>query len=100
MAATPMSDHDVTERLQKLNGWAREGDQITKTFQLDSYVAGLALATAIGTLCEGLNHHPEMHIGWRKVTVSFTTHDAGSKITAKDLEAAEKIEALGYPRPA
>ena len=56
------------------------------------------LATAIGTVCEGLNHHPDLLIGWRKVTVTLTTHDAGNKISHKDFDAALRIDALGYPR--
>jgi pterin-4a-carbinolamine dehydratase len=39
-----------------------------------------------------------MLITWRKVAVRFNTHDAGGKITAKDLRAAQAVEALGYPR--
>jgi 4a-hydroxytetrahydrobiopterin dehydratase len=93
-----LNEAEIIERLQNLEGWERDGDHIKKTFKLDSYLAGLALATAIGTICEGLNHHPDMVIGWRKVEVSFTTHDVGNKLSAKDFEAAEKIEALGYPR--
>ena len=68
---------EIVEGLARLNDWERDGDKLTKTFQLDSYMAGLALATAIGTVCEGLDHHPDLLIGWRKVTVSLTTHDAG-----------------------
>ncbi|HLV34063.1 MAG TPA: 4a-hydroxytetrahydrobiopterin dehydratase [Spirillospora sp.] len=96
---TPLNEVEIAERLQKLDGWERDGDKIKKTFRVDSYLAGLALAAAIGTVCEGLNHHPDMFIGWRKVEVSFTTHDAGNKLSAKDFQAAEKIESLGYPRP-
>lgn len=98
--ATALNEAEIIERLQSLNGWERDGDHIKKTFKLDSYLAGLALATAIGTVCEGLDHHPDMMIGWRKVEVSFTTHDAGTKLSAKDFQAAEQIEALGYPRKA
>jgi 4a-hydroxytetrahydrobiopterin dehydratase len=97
---TPLNDAEIIERLQNLDGWEREGDRIQKTFKLDTYMAGLALATAIGTVCEGLDHHPDMVIGWRRVLVSFTTHDAGNKLSAKDFQAAEKVEALGYPRKA
>ena len=38
-----------------------------------------------------------MQIGYKKVTVSFTTHDDGNVVTAKDIDAAKKIETLGYP---
>ncbi len=63
----------------------------------DSCVPVLAFAAAVGVTAEGLNHHPDLAIGWRKVTVSFTTHDAGNKLTEKDFAAAAAIDALGYP---
>ena len=96
--AAALTDQQVTERLSKLSGWTREGGTISKTFKLDTYMAGLAFASAIGTVCEARNHHPDMLIGWRKVTVSFTTHDAGNQLTEKDFDAAEAIDALGYPK--
>lgn len=98
MATPALTDAEIAGRLEQLHGWQRDGDRISKTFQLDSYLAGLALAAAVGTVCEGLNHHPDMAIGWRRVTVSFTTHDAGGRLSAKDFEAAAKVDALGYPR--
>jgi 4a-hydroxytetrahydrobiopterin dehydratase len=96
--ATTLTDTEVTERLSKLSGWTRQDGTISKTFKLDSYMAGLAFASAIGTVCEARDHHPDMMIGWRKVTVSFTTHDAGNQLTASDFDAAEAIDALGYPK--
>jgi 4a-hydroxytetrahydrobiopterin dehydratase len=96
--AEALQEAEIAERLAQLNGWQREGNYLKKTFQVDTYMAGLALATAIGTVCEGLNHHPDLTIGWRKVGVAFTTHDAGHQLSAKDFDAAAKIDALGYPR--
>lgn len=96
--ADALSDAEINAGLAKLNGWARDGDELVKQFQFDNYLAGLAFASSVGVIAEGLNHHPDLIIGWRRVSVSFTTHDAGSKITAKDLAAAEAIEGLGYPK--
>ena len=93
-----LSDAEIKTGLAKLNGWARDGDELVKVFQFDSYLAGLAFASGVGVIAEGLNHHPDMVIGWRRVKVSFTTHDAGSKLTSKDFAAAEAIDGLGYPR--
>ncbi|MBK8023981.1 MAG: 4a-hydroxytetrahydrobiopterin dehydratase [Chloroflexi bacterium] len=99
MARTPLTDSQIDAHLTTLLGWSRAGDSLTKTFNLPSYMAGLAFATAVGTICEGMDHHPDMQIGWKKVTVTFTTHDAGNKITEFDVAAAKAIESLGYPRP-
>lgn len=98
MAATPLTDVQIAERLKSLPGWERDGDWLVKTSHFESYLAGVAFAAAVGTIAEGQDHHPEITIGWRRVTVRFNTHDAGGKITAKDFRAAEAIEALGYPK--
>ncbi len=95
--ANALSDAEINAGLAKLNGWARDGDELVKEFQFDSYLAGLAFASSVGVIAEGLNHHPDLIIGWRRVSVSFTTHDAGSKLTSKDFAAAEAIDGLGYP---
>lgn len=98
MATPALTEADIIERLSNLNNWEREGDTITKTFKFDTYLAGVAFASTVGVIAEGLDHHPDMTIGWRKVTVSFTTHDAGHKLSAKDFEAATSIDAVGYPK--
>lgn len=92
----PLADADITEQLGVLAGWERDGDKIKKLFKFDSYLAGIAFASAVGVIAEGLDHHPDILIGWRKVTVSFNTHSAGNKITSNDMEAAAAIEALPY----
>ncbi len=94
---TALSDAEIDEGLAGLKDWSRDGDVLVKTFKFDSYLAGLAFASTVGVIAEGLNHHPDMSIGWRRVTVSFTTHDAGNKLSAKDFAAAEAIDAVGFP---
>ncbi len=92
----PLTDNQITEALAGLPGWERDGDSIKKTYKLERYMAGLAFASAVGTIAEGLDHHPDIIIGWRKVTVIYNTHSAGNKITQKDIDAARFIEALPY----
>lgn len=90
----PLSEAEITAALADLPGWSREGDVLQKTYQVASYMAGLALATTVGTIAEGLDHHPDLLIGWKRVTVRFTTHSVGNRITVNDVEAARSIESL------
>ncbi len=96
MAAQTLTDDQITARLQQLSGWERDGDQITRTYSFDSYLAGLAFATAAGVIADGRDHHPDMTIGYKKVTLSFTTHDADSRLTTKDFDTAAAIEGIEY----
>lgn len=98
MARTALTADQIGEALESLSGWEAADDMLVKTYTLPSYMAGLAFATAVGTICEGMDHHPDLTIGYKKVKVSFTTHDAGSKISAADVKAAKAVEALGYPK--
>jgi 4a-hydroxytetrahydrobiopterin dehydratase len=96
----PLSDDQIAVRLATLPGWQRDGDAISKSFAMESYTAGLAFASAVGTICEGFDHHPDrLCIGWKKVEVSFTTHSAGSRITPLDFDVAEMVEALPFRKP-
>jgi 4a-hydroxytetrahydrobiopterin dehydratase len=92
-----LSDADIQNALKELDGWQYSDGKISKTYELPSYTAGLAFATAVGTMAEGMNHHPDMSIGYKKVTVTFTTHDQGNVVTENDVKAAKRIETLGYP---
>lgn len=73
--------------------WEREGDEIVRTFEFESYLEGVGFAAGAGGLAEEAFHHPEMTIGWREVEVRLTTHDAGG-ITEKDLDLATRFDEL------
>jgi 4a-hydroxytetrahydrobiopterin dehydratase len=98
MATTPLTENEINTGLAALSGWERNGDSITKTYKFDSYAAGLAFASAAGIVADGKDHHPDILIGWKKVTLTFTTHDAGNKLSQKDIDTAAAIEALGFPK--
>ena len=99
MATPALNEAEVIEGLSQVDDWERDGNMLTKTFKFDNYLSGIAFASAVGVVAEGLDHHPDMTIAWRKVTISFTTHDAGHKLSAKDFAAAKAIDALKYPKP-
>lgn len=92
-----LNDDQVVEALKGLDGWEVAGGVLTKTFETSSYPLGLALVSAIGWLAEGLNHHPDLVVGYRKVKVELTTHDAGG-LTAYDFELARRIDELTRSR--
>ncbi|MEM9953713.1 MAG: 4a-hydroxytetrahydrobiopterin dehydratase [Chloroflexota bacterium] len=94
MAVEALSDAAITEALVGLDGWERDGDSLVKTFETGTYPQGLAFATAAGMVADGMNHHPDIVIGWKKVTLTFTTHDAGSKISQLDIDTAKAVNAI------
>jgi 4a-hydroxytetrahydrobiopterin dehydratase len=90
MPALP--DAQIAELLGARPGWERRDDEIVKTFELPSFPAAIAFVARIAERAEAANHHPDLDIRYRKVTVVLSTHDAGG-ITAKDFTLADEIEA-------
>ena len=74
-------------------GWVKKGEALARTFSFDDYPAGLAFAVRVGFAAEKRDHHPDLHVGWRKVEVVWTTHDA-SGVTALDLEMAAESDRI------
>ncbi|MFP4626169.1 MAG: 4a-hydroxytetrahydrobiopterin dehydratase [Natronomonas sp.] len=86
-----LSDDEIESALP--DDWSREGDEIVRTYEFDSYLEGVGFAAGAGGLAEEAFHHPELVIGWREVEVRLTTHDAGG-ITERDIELAGRFDAL------
>jgi 4a-hydroxytetrahydrobiopterin dehydratase len=74
-------------------GWSVDGDALVRTFEHSSYAAGVAFAVELAFAAEKRDHHPDLHLGWRKTTVRWTTHDSRG-ITGVDVELAETSDRL------
>ena len=73
--------------------WNEKDNIITKTFEFSSYLDGIEFVNEVANLSEQENHHPDITVGYCKVTISLTTHDAGS-LTEKDYKLAKLIDDL------
>jgi 4a-hydroxytetrahydrobiopterin dehydratase len=75
------------------DGWSEVDGALERTFELPSFVEALAFVNRLGELAEAEDHHPDIAISYRKVTVRWWTHTAGG-ITDRDRELAEKTSSL------
>ena len=70
-------------------GWAEVDGALERTFELPSFVDALAFVNDVGALAEAENHHPDIAIHYRQVTLRWWTHTAGG-VTDRDRELAER----------
>lgn len=89
---TPLTDDQITDAITSLPGWSRAGDKLHKHYQLADFRAALAFIVRIGLEAEERNHHPELFNVYNNVKIGLCTHDAGDKITQKDVDLAVAIE--------
>jgi 4a-hydroxytetrahydrobiopterin dehydratase len=88
-----LSEQAIEAFVSSHPGWAHEGSALTKTFTFDDYAAGVGFVVRVGFAAEKRDHHPDLHVGYCKVKVSWSTHDAGAS-TGLDAEMAELSDQL------
>jgi 4a-hydroxytetrahydrobiopterin dehydratase len=88
-----LSDEEIEQRLSGLDGWDRDGDAITRRFELDDFKGSVDFVNRLTPEAEEMNHHPDLEISWNKVTVAITTHSEGG-LTENDFELAGRISRL------
>jgi 4a-hydroxytetrahydrobiopterin dehydratase len=88
-----LSDGEIEERLAGLDDWERSGDTIVKRFDNGDFKGSVEFVNRLTPEAEELNHHPDLEISWKTVTVSITTHSEGG-LTEGDFELARRIDAL------
>jgi 4a-hydroxytetrahydrobiopterin dehydratase len=87
-----LSDIAIQRGLGQLHpGWTRKGDVLAKTFQFNTFPAGINFVVRVAQAAETAGHHPDIDIRYTKVTCTLTTHDSGG-ITQKDLDMANEID--------
>ncbi|MCG7525426.1 4a-hydroxytetrahydrobiopterin dehydratase [Streptomyces sp. OfavH-34-F] len=93
MPAAPLSPQEIEEGLRELPGWSLDGDRITRTYRLPSHIAAAAFTVHIAAVQDELNHHSDLTLGYNTVGIAVNSHDAGGKVTGKDLALAARIAA-------
>lgn len=93
-----LKDEAVQRLIASLPSWRVEGLELVREFRFPSYLAGIEFVRRVADFAEALNHHPDLYVGWRKVTVRLSTHSAGG-LTNLDFELAGQITTLGSGLP-
>jgi 4a-hydroxytetrahydrobiopterin dehydratase len=91
----PLAPAEITAALASHAGWSFENDALVREFKFLTFKDALAFMVRAGLEAEALNHHPEWTNVYNRISVRLTTHDAGNKVTAKDVELAKRMDKVG-----
>ena len=94
--ATPLDSAEIARALAVLPGWTRDGEALAKTFKFGSFREAMSFMVRVSFEAEAMDHHPDWTNVYNRVAVRLNTHDAGGKVTAKDVELARKIQAISW----
>jgi 4a-hydroxytetrahydrobiopterin dehydratase len=74
-------------------GWKHEAGMLRRTYEAPDFLMGIGFVEKVAQVAEVANHHPDIDIRWRKVTLALVTHDAGG-LTWRDTKVAEEADRL------
>lgn len=93
MANRNLEEKEIDERLLRLPGWSRNEHSIEKTYEFKNFPAAMSFVNAVAQVAESLNHHPDIIIHYKQVTLRNWTHVTGG-LTARDFTLAERVEEI------
>lgn len=90
-----LSPEAISEHLKTLPDWELEegSNEIIRTFTFANFKEAMSFAQKVGELAESHDHHPDILIEYKNVTLALTTHCSGG-LTERDFKLAGEIEGL------
>ena len=73
--------------------WVIVNETIKREIIFNNFIEAFSFMTKVALLSEKIDHHPNWHNTYNKVTIELTTHDIGG-VTANDITLAEAINKL------
>ena len=88
-----LSRAEIEERVKKLRGWTLEGDAIKKQYTFAGFPEAVAFVNRLAPEAEKVDHHPDILINYKRVTLTYSTHSEGG-LTEKDFAGAAAADRL------
>jgi 4a-hydroxytetrahydrobiopterin dehydratase len=90
---TKLSLDEIEAGVLELPEWTRQGDAISRKFTFSGFPEAVAFTVRVGFAAEAADHHPDILINYKRVTLTYTTHSEGG-LTQKDFEGARGADAI------
>ena len=79
--------------MKSVKGWTRDGDAIRKQFTFADFLQAIAFVNRLAPEAEKADHHPDIVINYKRVTLTYSTHSEGG-LTEKDFVGAATADRL------
>ncbi len=93
-----LTPDEIADALKLPEGWTLEGQAIRKQFAFQNFPEAVLFVSALVPGAEDADHHPDIEIHYKRVILTYTTHDEGG-VTAKDVDGAAMADATAANLP-
>jgi 4a-hydroxytetrahydrobiopterin dehydratase len=93
-----LTPDDIRRRLPELAPkWTLAEGALTRTYVFDGFPEAVAFVGRLVPGAEHADHHPDVSINYKKVTLRYSTHSEGG-VTDKDFAGARLADACAQTR--
>lgn len=89
-----LTDKTIKDGLKKIPGWSYKGGKICADYKFVDFREAISFVTQVAFAADRADHHPEIYNVYNNVTFKMHTHDAGNKVTKKDMDLALEISGI------
>ncbi len=89
----PFTPDELDAELRRLPDWISTDFAIHRAWTFPTFRAAMQFVNAVAEQAEAHNHHPDIEIRYREVSLSLWTHTANG-VTKHDIELARAISAI------
>jgi 4a-hydroxytetrahydrobiopterin dehydratase len=94
-----LTQEELEEKIKKLvPNWKTGKNErgvpyIERVKHASTYMEGIDFVNKVAAAAEANNHHPDIHINYKRISVKYWTHSSGG-VTLADVQMAQKITSL------
>jgi 4a-hydroxytetrahydrobiopterin dehydratase len=88
-----IAPEEARRLMQNLPGWELDGETLKRQFTFQGFPDAVAFVVRLAFDAEAADHHPDILIQYKRVSLGFTTHSAGG-LTQRDFDGARAASEL------
>jgi 4a-hydroxytetrahydrobiopterin dehydratase len=88
-----IAEAEARARLAQLQGWELDAAAIRRKYTFKGFPEAVSFIVRLGFEAEAADHHPDILVNYKRVTLTYSTHSAGG-LTDKDFDGAARADAL------
>lgn len=78
--------------------WAGNPQKLSRSIEFADFLTAAEFINRLAPRCEELDHHPDLALRWRWVSVELSTHSAGG-VTELDIALAGVVDEVAAELP-
>lgn len=89
-----LTKEEIDNYLKQLPGWIYNNDKISKEYVFKDFPTVISFIQKLTPHFQAVDHHPDIHIYYKKVVFELQRYSIGGKVTQRDIDIARYIEEM------